>query len=122
MLLAETLVADHEARLGVVAGDEYAERGQMHRIGGAHPRVVRIGIADELRRQWIEERFARRSLNMLVHGDLDWFPHRGAYCIAATGRPRRPISNSIHCCIELHFDLKWQDVKSPNQADPGRYA
>ena len=49
MLLAEALVADHEAGLGVAAGDEYAERRQMHRIGDAHPLVMRIGVADEFR-------------------------------------------------------------------------
>jgi hypothetical protein len=37
---------------------------------------MRIGIADEFGRQRIEKRFARRSLNMLVHDHLARFPHR----------------------------------------------
>ena len=89
--LAEALVADHEARFGVAAGDEYAERGEMHRIGDAHPLVMRIGVADEFRGQRVEERFARRSLDMLVHGDLCWFPHRMAYRIAVRSRRSRVI-------------------------------
>src|SRR6266852_9977411 len=31
------------------------------------------------------------------------------------------VRNSIHYCIELHSDLKWEDVKSSNETDPGRY-
>jgi len=69
VILAKTLVAHHEAGLGVPAGDIDAERRQMHGIGGAHPLIVRIGIADEFGRQRIEKRLAR-SLNMLVHRDL----------------------------------------------------
>jgi hypothetical protein len=33
---------------------------------------MRIGIANEIRRQRIEQRRATGSLNMLVHGDLNW--------------------------------------------------
>ena len=51
MILAEALVAHHETGLGMPAGDEHAERREMHRIGGAQPLVMRIGIADEFRRQ-----------------------------------------------------------------------
>ena len=61
IVLAEPLVAHHEAGLGVAAGDEHAERREMHRIGGAQPLVMRIGIADELGRQRIEKRRARRQ-------------------------------------------------------------
>jgi hypothetical protein len=35
---------------------------------------VRIGILDEVGRQRIEQRRAIRSLNMLVHGDLNELP------------------------------------------------
>jgi hypothetical protein len=73
VILAEPLVAHHEADLGMAAGDVHAERRQVHRVGGAHPLVMRIGIADEFRRQRIEQRRAGGSLNMLVHGDLNWF-------------------------------------------------
>ena len=72
VILAEPLVAHHEAGLGMAAGDIHAERRQMHRIGGAHPLVMRIGIADEIGGQRIEQRRATGSLNMLVHGDLNW--------------------------------------------------
>jgi hypothetical protein len=71
IILAEALVAHHQAGLGVTARDIHAKRRQMHRIGGAQPRVMRIGIANEFRRQRIEQRRAGRSLNMLVHGDLN---------------------------------------------------
>ena len=60
-----------QAGLGVTARDIHAKRRQMHRIGGAQPLVMRIGIANELRRQRIEKRRARRGLNMFVHGDLN---------------------------------------------------
>jgi len=43
----------------------------VHRIGGAQPLVMRIGIANEFRRQRVEKRRAIRSLNMLVHDDLN---------------------------------------------------
>ena len=71
IVLAEPLVAHHEAGLGVAAGDEHAERRQVHRIGGAHPLVMGIGIANEVGRKRIEQRRAIRRLNMLVHGDLN---------------------------------------------------
>jgi hypothetical protein len=32
---------------------------------------MRIGVANEFRRQRVEERLGRRGLNMLVHGRLD---------------------------------------------------
>ena len=68
-ILAETLVAQHQAGLGVPARHECAELRHMHRIGGAHPRIIRIGIANEFRRQRVEKRLGRRGLNMLVHGN-----------------------------------------------------
>ena len=74
IILAEALVAHHQAGLGVTARDIHAERRQVHRIGVAQPRVMRIGIANELRRQGIEQGRAGRSLNMLVHDDLNWLP------------------------------------------------
>ena len=70
-ILAEALVAQNETGLGMPARDERTERRQMHRIGGAQPLVMRIGIANEVRRQRIEERPGRRGLNMLVHDTLD---------------------------------------------------
>ncbi len=70
IVLAEPLVAQHEARLGVPARDESAVRIDMHRIEAPHPLVIRIGIADEFGGQWIEKRLAARRLNLLVHGDL----------------------------------------------------
>jgi hypothetical protein len=33
---------------------------------------MRIGVADEFRVQRIEQRRATGSLNMFVHGDLNW--------------------------------------------------
>jgi hypothetical protein len=51
------------------AGDERTERREVHRIGGAQPLVIGIGIADEFRRQRVEERLATCRLNMLVHGE-----------------------------------------------------
>ena len=68
-ILAEALVAHHEADIGMTAGDELAERRHMDRIDRAQPVVMRIGIADEVRRQRIEQRIAC-GLHLLVHGDL----------------------------------------------------
>jgi hypothetical protein len=42
----------------------------MHGIDAAQQFVMWIGIADELRRQRIEERRGRRSLGVLVNGRL----------------------------------------------------
>ncbi|MET3158282.1 hypothetical protein ABIF34_005307 [Bradyrhizobium japonicum] len=69
-ILAEALVAHHEADIGVATGDELAERRHMDRIDRAQPVVMRIGIADEVRRQRIEQRIAAGRLRLLVHGDL----------------------------------------------------
>ena len=67
VVLAEALVAHHQADLGMAAGDVGPERRQMHRIAGAQPLVMRIGIANELRRQRIEQRLGYGGLSMLVH-------------------------------------------------------
>ena len=67
-ILAEAPVAQNQAGFGMAAGDESAERGEVHRIGGAQPFIMRIWISNELRRQRVKERLGRRSLNMLVHG------------------------------------------------------
>jgi hypothetical protein len=72
IVLAEPLVAHHETGLGMAAADIHAERRQVHRIGAAHPLVMGIGVADEFRVQRVEQRRAAGSLNMLVHGDLNW--------------------------------------------------
>ena len=85
IVLAEALVAQHQAGLGVPARDERAKRRQVHRIGGAQPLVIRIGIANEFRRQRIEKRLGRRCLNMLVHGDLNWLPRE----------------TSAHACLDV---------------------
>jgi len=53
--LPKRLFAQHEARLGVTAGNEGAMRVDVHRVHGAQPRVIRIGVADEFGRQWIEK-------------------------------------------------------------------
>ncbi|MET4217500.1 hypothetical protein ABIB00_002709 [Bradyrhizobium sp. LB14.3] len=68
-ILAEALVAHHEADIGMAAGDELAERRHMDRKDRAKPVIMRIGIADEVRRQRIEQRTAG-ALHVLVHGDL----------------------------------------------------
>src|SRR5258708_34560092 len=69
-ILAETLVAQNETDFRVPACDERAMLGEVNGIGGAQPLIGRIGIANELRREGIEQRIADRSLNMLVHGNL----------------------------------------------------
>ena len=71
IVLAEALVAQHQADFGVATGDEHAKRRQMHRIQRAHPLIMRIGIANELGVQRVEQ---RDSLNMFVHGNLNWLP------------------------------------------------
>ncbi|MGY4481491.1 hypothetical protein ACVWWR_000682 [Bradyrhizobium sp. LM3.2] len=48
-ILAEALVAHHEADIGVAAGDELAERRHVDRKDRAEPVIMRIGIADEVR-------------------------------------------------------------------------
>jgi hypothetical protein len=117
VILAEPLVADHEAGLGMAAADIHAERRQVHGICAAHPLVMRIGVADEFRIQRVEQRRATGSLNMLVHGDLNWL-----LCAVQRVFPGGPIDrNSIHYCIELHFRLNWPDVKTANQAYQGRH-
>ena len=88
IVLAEPLVAHHEADLGVAAADIDAERRQVHRIGGPHPLVMRIGIANEIGGQRVEQRRASGSLNMLVHGDLNWL-------LAARSTARSPPGRSV---------------------------
>ena len=58
-----------EADVGMAAGDELAERCHMDRLDRAQPVVVRMGIADEVRGQPVEQRSAC-GLHLLVHGDL----------------------------------------------------
>jgi hypothetical protein len=68
-ILAEALVPQHEAHLGMPARQIHAVRRDMHGIGAAQPLVMRIGIANELRRQRIEKRLRRRGcLGVLAHG------------------------------------------------------
>jgi hypothetical protein len=69
-ILAEAPVAQNHTGFGVATGDKRSEWRQMHGIGGAQPLIMRIGIANELRRQRVEKRLGRRGLNMLVHGRL----------------------------------------------------
>jgi hypothetical protein len=66
-ILAEAPVAQHQADFLVAADHEGAERRQMHRIDRAQPRVMGIGIADEIRRQRIEKGCARRGLHVVLH-------------------------------------------------------
>jgi hypothetical protein len=46
---------------------------------------MRIGIANEFRRQRVEKRPGRRSLNMLVHGDLPVLPRLKCLCLERPG-------------------------------------
>ena len=68
IVLAETLVAHHEAHFGMTACHIRAMDAEMNRVRSPHPRIMRIGIADELRRQRIEQRLGCGGLHMLVHG------------------------------------------------------
>ena len=62
IILAETLVAHHEADIGVAARHERAMRVDMHGVGSPQSLVMRIGIPDEIRRQRIEQRIARAAV------------------------------------------------------------
>ncbi len=70
VVLAEALVAQHQADIGMPACEIHPERRQVHRIGGAQPFIGGIGIADKIRRERVEKLFCLRSLKMLVHGRL----------------------------------------------------
>ena len=64
---AKALVAQDRGDVGVAAGDAETERRQVHRLGGAQPMIVGVRIGNELRRPWIEQRFALQGLELLVH-------------------------------------------------------
>ena len=66
-ILAEALIAQHQADLLVAADHEGAERRQMHRIDRAQPRVMRVGIPDEIRRKRIEKGAGRFIVHVLFH-------------------------------------------------------
>ena len=92
-ILAEPLVAYDEADFSVAARHERAMRVDMHGIGVPQSLVMWIGIADEIRRQRIEQRLVSfdpgwscdLGLHMLVHVDLagvqlDTLLYRVAFC------------------------------------------